>query len=74
MAQRLQTLEVGNHVIAVYHNKEEKFNEALAFLKDGLQRNELIMLLTTDFTKDEKTSFLNLQPAEAGNYVIGLQR
>ena len=53
MAQRLQTLEVGNHVIAVYHNKEEKINEALAFLKDGLQRNELIMLLTTDFTKDE---------------------
>jgi two-component system, chemotaxis family, sensor kinase Cph1 len=53
MAQRLQTLEVGNHVIAVYHNKEEKFNEALAFLRDGLQRNELIMLLTTDLTKDE---------------------
>jgi uncharacterized GH25 family protein len=26
----------------------------------------------TDFTKDEKTSFLNLQPAEAGNYVVGL--
>ena len=53
MAQRLQTLEVGNHVIAVYRNKEEKFNEALAFLRDGLQRNELIMLLTTDLTKDE---------------------
>ena len=42
MAQRLQTLEVGNHVIAVYHNKEEKFNEALAFLKDGLQRKSLL--------------------------------
>ncbi len=25
-----------------------------------------------DFTKDETTSFLNLQPAEEGNYVIGL--
>jgi hypothetical protein len=53
MAQRLQTLEVGNHVIAVYHNKEEKFNEAFAFLKDGLQRNEVIVLTTTDLTKDE---------------------
>ena len=53
MAQRLQTLEVGNHVIAVYPNKEEKFNEAFAFLKDGLQRNEVIVLTTTDFTKDE---------------------
>jgi hypothetical protein len=53
MAQRLQTLEVGNHVIAVYPNKEEKFNEAFAFLKDGLQRNEVIVLTTTDLTKDE---------------------
>ena len=38
MAQRLQTLEVGNHVIAVYPNKEEKFNEAFAFLKDGFAK------------------------------------
>ncbi|MGC2425610.1 MAG: MEDS domain-containing protein [Nitrososphaeraceae archaeon] len=53
MAQRLQTLEVGNHVIAVYPNKEEKFNEAFAFLRDGLQRNEVIVLTTTDLTKDE---------------------
>jgi uncharacterized GH25 family protein len=26
----------------------------------------------TDFTKDETTTFLNLQPAEPGNYVVGL--
>ncbi len=25
-----------------------------------------------DFTKDDKTAFLNLQPTEAGNYVVGL--
>ena len=25
-----------------------------------------------DFTKDDKTSFLNLQPTEVGNYVVGL--
>jgi len=25
-----------------------------------------------DFTKEDKTSFLNLQPAEAGNYIVGL--
>jgi hypothetical protein len=53
MAQRLQTLEVGNHVIAVYRTKEEKFNEAFAFLKEGLQRNEVIVLTTTDLPKDE---------------------
>ncbi len=26
----------------------------------------------TDFTKEDKTSFLNLQPAQAGNYIVGL--
>jgi len=26
----------------------------------------------TDFTKEETTSFLNLQPTQAGNYVVGL--
>ena len=53
MAQRLQTLEVGNHVIAVYPTKEEKFSEAFAFLEGGLQRNEVIVLTTTDLSKDE---------------------
>ena len=53
MEQRLETLEVGNHVIAVYATKEEKFNEAFAFLKEGLERNEVIVLTTTDLSKDE---------------------
>ncbi len=53
LAQRLQTLEVGNHVIAVYSTKEEKYNEAFAFLKEGLKRNEVIVFTTTDLTKDE---------------------
>ena len=52
MAQRLQTLEVGNHVIAVYLTKEEKFNEAFAFLKEGLQRNEVLVLTQTNLPKD----------------------
>jgi hypothetical protein len=53
MAQRLQTIEQGNHILAVYPNKDEKFNEAFAFLKDGLQRNEVVVLTTTDLSKDE---------------------
>jgi hypothetical protein len=53
MAQRLQRIEQGNHIIAVYPHKDEKFNEAFAFLKDGLQRNEVIVLTTTDLPKDE---------------------
>lgn len=53
MAQRLQTVERGNHIIAIYPNKAEKFNEAFAFLKEGLQRNEVVVLTTTDLPKDE---------------------
>jgi hypothetical protein len=53
MTRRLQTIEQGNHIIAVYPNKDEKFNEAFAFLKDGLQRNEVIIITTTDLPKDE---------------------
>jgi hypothetical protein len=51
MAQRLQTIEQGNHIIAVYSNKDEKFNEAFVFLKEGLQRNEVVVLTTTDLPK-----------------------
>ena len=53
MAQRLQTIEQGNHIIAVYPNKDEKFNEAFSFLKEGLRRNEVIVLTTTDLPKNE---------------------
>ena len=53
MVHRLQTIEKGNHIIAVYPNKQEKFNEAFAFLKDGLERNEVAVITTTDLSKDE---------------------
>jgi hypothetical protein len=53
LAQRLQTVEQGNHIIAIYPNKEEKFDEAFAFLKDGLERNEVVVMTTTDLPKDK---------------------
>jgi MEDS: MEthanogen/methylotroph, DcmR Sensory domain len=53
LAQRLQTVEQGNHIIAVYTSNDEKFNEAFAFLNEGLQRNEVIVLTTTDLPKSE---------------------
>jgi hypothetical protein len=53
LAQRLQTIEQGNHIIAVYPSKEEKFDEAFAFLKDGLERNEVVVITTTDLPKYE---------------------
>ena len=53
LVHRLQTIEKGNHIIAVYPNKQEKFNEAFAFLKDGLERNEVVVMTTTDMPKVE---------------------
>ena len=53
MARRIQTIEKGNHIIAVYPSKQEKFDEAFVFLKDGLERNEVAVITTTDLSKDE---------------------
>jgi hypothetical protein len=49
---RLQKLEVDNHVIAIYNNQEEKFNEAFEFLKNGILRNEVYMIITEELTKE----------------------
>ena len=53
MSQRSQKLEVGNHILAIYNNREEKFNEIFEFLKMGLLRNEVAMLITEELTKEE---------------------
>lgn len=53
MAQRLKSVEVGNHIIAVYSDRESKFDEAFEFLRPGLKSNEVMMILTEDMTKDE---------------------
>jgi hypothetical protein len=53
LAQRLQNIEQGNHIIAVYHSKEDKFSEAFAFLKCGLERNEVAVMTTSDLPKNE---------------------
>jgi hypothetical protein len=53
MSQRLQKLEIGNHVIAIYNNQEEKFNETFEFLKNGILRNEVSMMIIEELTKEE---------------------
>lgn len=62
MSQRLQKLEIGNHAIAIYNSQEEKFNEVFEFLKNGILRNEVSMIITEEITKEEiinkmKTNF-----------------
>ncbi|MGN6560900.1 MAG: hypothetical protein ACTHJ2_10310 [Candidatus Nitrosocosmicus sp.] len=53
MSQRLQKIEVGNHIIAIYNNREEKFNEIFEFLRNGFLRNEVSILITEELTKEE---------------------
>ena len=53
MSQRSEKLEVGSHILAIYDNREEKFNEIFEFLKIGFLRNEVSMLITEELTKEE---------------------
>jgi hypothetical protein len=43
----------GDHIIGVYPNKEIELDLAFEFLKDGLQRNETVMLVTDAMSKIE---------------------
>jgi hypothetical protein len=45
-------LEVDNHINAIYNNQDEKFNEVFEFLKNGILRNEVSMIITEELTKE----------------------
>jgi hypothetical protein len=53
LSQRLKTIKRGNHIIAIYDKVEDKFDEAFSFLKDGLDKNEVIVITTADLSKDK---------------------
>ncbi|MEW5839889.1 MAG: MEDS domain-containing protein [Thermoproteota archaeon] len=50
---RLESVQIGNHVLCIYDSKESKLSEAFDFLKAGLENNEVVMMVTEDLTKDE---------------------
>ncbi len=53
MSQRFKQIEIGNHAFAIYHNKNEKFEDAFNFLKEGIIQNEIAMIITDELTKKE---------------------
>jgi len=53
MENRLEEVHIGNHIIAIYTDQESKFDEAFKFLKDGLDNNEIIMIITDSLSKDK---------------------
>ncbi|OLC33441.1 MAG: hypothetical protein AUH84_06940 [Thaumarchaeota archaeon 13_1_40CM_4_38_7] len=44
-------IQKGSHIIGIYPNEETKLDAALEFLKDGLFRNESVMLITDSMSK-----------------------
>jgi hypothetical protein len=49
----LKQVEIGNHILAIYQNQESEFDEAFKFLKDGLDNDEIIMIITDRLSKDK---------------------
>ena len=53
MTQRLKQIEIGNHIFAIYDDKNAKFEDAFNFLKEGIFQNEVAMIITDELTKKE---------------------
>lgn len=78
MSQRIEKLEIGNHIIAIYNTGKEKFNEAFEFLTEGLTRNEVAMLITEELSTREVIDILqknfNIQNIEdlvdRGDFIV----
>jgi len=53
MTSRQESVQIGNHIIAIYPNQETAFNDAFKFLKNGLDNNEMIMIITDRLSKED---------------------
>ena len=52
MTSRQESVQIGNHIIAIYQNQEIAFDDAFKFLKNGLDNNEMIMIITDRLSKE----------------------
>jgi hypothetical protein len=48
-----QEIEKGSHILKVYPDKETELENALEFMRSGLERNEVTMLITDNKSKGE---------------------
>ena len=64
--KRTETVQVGHHIIAIYPTFEDEINEAFEFLKEGLRRNEAVMVLRGS-GKDMLLKRLRENEEELGN-------
>ncbi len=73
---RTESVERGNHIFAVYPDKETELDEAFKFLKDGFDKDEVVMLITDDISKDKirarmsKEWNVDVKALESIDYII----
>jgi hypothetical protein len=53
LSLQTELIEVGNHSIAIYSDINQKINETLEYLKKGVERNESLIFITADISKEE---------------------
>ena len=53
MTWQSHLVQKGTHIIGVYPNEKAKLDAAFEFLKDGLFRNETVMLITDSMPRDK---------------------
>lgn len=64
---RLQKIKPGHHILSVYPNRKKEIDDALIFLEDGIERNELVMLISDYISKDHIREMMQ----NCWNYDVG---
>lgn len=52
-SSKVETIQKRDHILAVYPDTYAKLDEAFAFLREGLRRDEAVLLMTDEMTGDE---------------------
>lgn len=64
---RLQKIKIGHHILGVYPNRKKEIEDALIFLEDGIERNEIVMLISDYISKDHIREMMQ----NSWNYDVG---
>lgn len=64
---RLQKIKLGHHILGVYPNRKKEIEDALIFLEDGIERNEIVMLISDYISKDHIREMMQ----NSWNYDVG---
>jgi DcmR-like sensory protein len=72
--RRTESVQVGHHLMAIYENIDDEINEAYEFLREGLSRNEAVMILTEDVGKHKLLKRIKENESVLGGNIEELQK